>query len=279
MLTVREALANAGQRLAGAGVEGAAQEALWLMAHVLGTTAGAVRMRSGEPLGHADADAFAALVARRAEREPLQYIIGTEEFMGMNFRVNPAVLIPRFDTETLVRAAAAQLSGPVRVADIGTGSGAIAVGVAWLLPEARVVAVDISPEALAVARGNAEANAVANRIQFRTGDLLEPLTGETFDAILSNPPYIPEAEWQVLMPEVREYEPKGALTPGADDLLFYRRLAEGGPHLLKPGGLLAVEVGYNQAAAVAELFAGAGLQVTTHADTAGINRVVMGKRP
>ncbi|HWI60427.1 MAG TPA: peptide chain release factor N(5)-glutamine methyltransferase [Symbiobacteriaceae bacterium] len=279
MLTVREALANAAQRLTAAGVENAGQEALWLLAHALGTTAGAVRMRSSEPLGHEAAGLYAGLVDRRAAREPLQYIIGTEEFMGMNFRVTPAVLIPRFDTEILVRAATAQLTGPVRVADIGTGSGAIAVGLTRLLPEARVVAVDISPEALVVARENAVANTVADRIELRAGDLLEPLAGEVFDAILSNPPYIPEAEWQVLMPEVREYEPRGALTPGADDLLFYRRLAAGAPALLSPGGLLAVEVGYNQAKAVAELFARAGLTaVTIHADTAGINRVVLGRR-
>lgn len=278
MLTVREALAVAAQRLAVAGVENAGQEALWLLAHQLGTSAGGLRMQAGEPLDPGAAEAFFGLVARREAREPLQYIIGTEEFMGMSFRVTPAVLIPRFDTETLVRAAAAHLTGPVRVADIGTGSGAIAVGLARLLPEARVIAVDISPEALAVARENAVTNQAAGRVEFRLGDLLEPLAGETFDAILSNPPYIPEGEWQVLMPEVREYEPKGALTPGSDDLLFYRRLAAGSPRLLKSGGILAVEVGYNQAAAVAELFAAEGFQVTTYADTAGIDRVVVGKR-
>jgi release factor glutamine methyltransferase len=277
MMTVREALADAVRRLTRAGVEDAEREAVWLLAHTLGTSAGGVRMRSGQPLGDHDAAAFHGLVARRAAREPLQYILGTEEFMGMTFQVTPAVLIPRFDTETLVREVAARLSGAVRVADIGTGSGAIAVGLASLLPEARVVAVDISPEALSVARENARANGVADRVTFGLGDLVAPLAqDQPFDAIVSNPPYIDEAEWTELMPEVRQFEPKGALTPGPDGLLLYRRLAAEAPPMLRPGGFLAVEVGFRQAGAVAAIFRSAGLAVGVFPDTAGIDRVVMG---
>lgn len=279
MTTVREALADAARRLAGAGVDDAEREAVWMLAHVLGTSAGRVRLQAGEPL---DADAaadFTNLVGRRAEREPLQYILGTEEFMGMSLRVTPAVLIPRFDTETLVRQAATLLKGSVRVADIGAGSGAIAIGLATLLPEAEVVAVDISAEALIVARENALANGVGDRIDFRHGDLVSPLVGgEPFDAVLSNPPYIDEAEWAELMPEVRRFEPKGALTPGPDGLVLYRRLAAEAPPLLKPGGFLAVEVGYRQAVAVADLFRCAGLVVSVFPDTAGIDRVVVGHK-
>lgn len=279
MTTVKAALAEGARRLAEAGVDDAGQEAVWLLAHVLHTSAGSLRARSAEPLSTVDAAGFAVLVDRRAAREPLQYILGTEEFMGLEFAVTPAVLIPRLDTAVLVEAAVERLGhgGAARVADIGTGSGAIAVTVAIMLPEAAVVAVDISPEALAVARLNAERHGAAGRIDFRRGDLLAPLAGEQFDAILSNPPYIDEAEWEGLMPEVVCWEPKGALTPGPDGLVIYRRLAAEGPRLLKPGGFLAVEVGYQQAAAVAELFAASGMGTTVLRDTAGIERVVIGR--
>jgi release factor glutamine methyltransferase len=261
-------------------VEEAAREAAWLLAHAMGTSAGRLRLTPGEPVPPSQLAEFTEFVRRRAAREPIQYILGTEEFLGLSFRVTPAVLIPRLDTEVLVRLAADRLQshpGP-RVADIGTGSGAIAVGLASLLPRAAVVATDLSPEALAVARMNAAGNHVADRVTFRQGDLLEPLQGERFAAILSNPPYIDEAEWERLMPEVRTWEPKGALTPGPDGLALYRRLAAGAQAYLEPGGFLAVEVGYQQAAAVRDLFADAGYIAETHLDTAGVRRVVVGER-
>lgn len=288
MTTVRTALNAAAGRLAAAGVEDAAREASWLLAHAAGVSVGNLRARGDQALTAEVAAAFRTMVERRASREPIQYILGTQEFLGLTFRVTPDVLIPRLDTEVLVRAVAVRLarpagevhparrSAPVRAADIGTGSGAIAVGLATLLPGASVVAVDISSAALEVAKENAAANGVAERIAFRLGDLLEPLGEECFAAILSNPPYIPEAEWQCLMPEVRRWEPKGALTPGADGLSFYRRLAADAPAHLQPGGILAVEVGMGQAPAVADLFREAGFAVTKHRDTAGIERVVLG---
>jgi release factor glutamine methyltransferase len=190
------------------------------------------------------------------------------------------------DTEGLVEAAVAHLKAmrgapvgpgaPLRIADIGTGSGAIAIGVAHLVPGAQIVAVDLSPAALAVARANAERLIVTDQVEFRQGDLLAPLAGERFDAILSNPPYIPAVQMAGLDPEVREFEPHLALTPGGDGLECYRRLAVGAPALLKMGGLLAVEVGIGQASAVAALFARAGLDVSVHVDTGGIERVVCG---
>ncbi|MFZ5827421.1 MAG: peptide chain release factor N(5)-glutamine methyltransferase [Bacillota bacterium] len=279
MTTVRAALASAAEQLAAAGVADAEREAVWMLAHLLGCSAGALRLRASEHLGAEGAAAFAAMVARRARREPLQYILGSEEFLGLSFQVTPAVLIPRLDTETLVKQALAYLSGrgEVMVADIGTGSGAIAVAVAHLLPLARVVAVDLSPEALAVAQANAARNGVADRVEFREGDLLAPLGAERFDAILSNPPYIGEDEMAGLMPEVREWEPRLALSPGSDGLLAYRRLASEAPARLKPGGMLGVEVGAGQARAVASLFRQTGLvDVTLYHDTAGIERVVIG---
>lgn len=277
MTTVRAALADGAGRLSAAGIDDAATEAGWILAHVLGSSAGALRLQGDQPLRQSHANAFAGLIDRRAMREPIQYLLGTQEFMGLSLAVTPAVLIPRLDTETLVTAAVEHLSGSPLVADIGTGSGAIAIALAVHLPRASLVATDISEAALAVARGNADRHGVAGRIAFRQGDLLAPLEGAAYDAILVNPPYIDEAEWRELEPDVRDWEPRGALTPGPDGLEPYRRLAFGAPPLLKPGGFLAVEVGHRQAAAVSALFAAAGLQVTLFGDTAGIERVVMGR--
>lgn len=278
--SVREALAMATSRLAEAGVADAERETSWLMAHVLNCSVGTLRLRGHEPLDPALAGQFAALVDRRAAREPIQYILGTEEFLGMTFRVTPAVLIPRLDTETLVRNAAerlAGLAGPVRVADIGTGSGAIAVGVAALVPQARVVATDLSPEALAVAAQNAASNGVAERVEFRQGDLTGPLAGDRFQAILSNPPYIDEAEVSTLDPEVRAWEPRLALTPGPDGLSLYRRLIAEAPAFLLAGGFLGVEVGIGQARTVSGWMMSAGYRdVAVYQDSAGIERAVFG---
>ncbi|MFZ5813722.1 MAG: peptide chain release factor N(5)-glutamine methyltransferase [Bacillota bacterium] len=278
MTTVRAALRAAAGELTSAGVEEAEREAAWLLAHLLGCSVGELRLRSAWALAPEQLRSFEAMVARRARREPIQYILGTEEFLGLTFRVTPAVLIPRLDTETLVREAVARLAGrgPVRVADIGTGSGAIAVAVAHLLPEATVVAVDLSREALAVAAENARLNRVADRVEFRQGDLLTPLATERYDAILSNPPYVGEAELPGLMPEVRDWEPHLALTPGPDAYEIYRRLFAEAPARLKPGGLLGVEVGIRQAPVVAALLRQAGFgPVTVHRDTAGVERAVL----
>ncbi|HLO03908.1 MAG TPA: peptide chain release factor N(5)-glutamine methyltransferase [Symbiobacteriaceae bacterium] len=278
--------------LRAAGVEEAEREAGWLLAERLGCSVGTLRARRESSLDPVDWTVFEGWVQRRASREPIQYILGTQEFLGLEFRVTPAVLIPRLDTELLVEVAVAHLRATagelpdgyggavedLRVADIGTGSGAIAIGVAHLVETAQVVAVDLSPAALAVARANAERLEVADRVEFRQGDLLAPLSGERFAAILSNPPYIPANEMTGLDPEVREFEPHLALTPGGDGLEFYRRLAAGAPGLLRPRGLLAVEVGIGQPEAVSALFTAAGLAVSVHVDTGGIQRVVAGVR-
>lgn len=294
-VTVGEALARARAALAAAGVADAGREAAWLLGHVLGCSAGALLARRDEPLTPEAREAYEALVARRSAREPLQYILGTAEFLGLTFRVTPAVLIPRLDTAVLVEEAVARLrdwrarraaaggpaapAGELRVADIGTGSGAIAVAVAHLLPEAQVVAVDVSAAALAVAEENARRNGVAGRVRFRLGDLAAPLAeeGGRFAAILSNPPYIPEGDIPGLMPEVRDWEPRLALAGGQDGLAFFRRLAREAAPLLLPGGFLGVEVGIGQAPAVAALFREAGLvDVAVYRDTAGVERAVFG---
>jgi len=261
------------------GVTDSSREAAWLLSHVLECSVGAMRARSHQTLTLEQVRAFQTLVARRAQREPLQYITGFAEFMGLSFKVTPNVLIPRPDTETLVRAALDRLQGPVVVADIGTGSGAIAIAIARAIPEARVVAVDINPAALAVALHNAMALGVNDRIDFRVGDLLAPLAGERVDAILSNPPYIAEHEIATLMPEVKDWEPALALSPGPDGLLALRRLVDGASHLLNRGGLLGLEVGKGQANSVAGLLQAIGMVSTIYLDQAGIERALIGQLP
>lgn len=201
--------------------------------------------------------------------------------MGLRFSVTPDVLIPRPDTEILVEAALGRLeklSAP-RLLDIGVGSGAILLSLLAKLPEATGVAVDISPEALEVARRNAEALGVAQRVVFRCGDLYAPVAGETFDAVLSNPPYIPEADLAALAPEVRK-EPRGALAAGRDGLDFYRRLTARGAEFVRADGFLALEIGVFQAAAVAAL--AEGMQGFGKAevlkDYGGIERVVLARK-
>lgn len=278
MTTVRLVLNEATRLLTDRGVADAQREAGWLLAHALRVSAGVLWAQGELPVPEAVLAEFRHRLERRAGREPIQYILGTEEFMGMVFHVSPAVLIPRLDTETLVRASASILGCEARVADIGTGSGAIAIGLASLLPRATFVATDISGDALAVAARNAAENSVADRIQFRAGDMLSPLNGERFDAILSNPPYIEEVEVADLMPEVRDWEPREALTPGPDGLIMFRRLAAGAPALLKTGGFVGVEVGAGQADAVGALFEEAGYRVTIHTDSAGIERAVVARQ-
>lgn len=276
-MSIREALSQADKSLRAAGVTDAAREAVWLLSHVLGCSVGTLLAQTHQPLTPEQSQEFDSLVARRAGREPLQYITGTVEFMGMSFHVTPSVLIPRPDTETLVRTALQRLHGPALIADIGTGSGAIAIAVARALPESRVVAIDISAVALDIARQNARALGVEDRIEFRLGDLLAPLAGESFNAILSNPPYIAEDEVVELMPEVRDWEPSLALSPGPDGLSALRALVVGAPNLLKPGGFLGLEVGVGQAQVVARLLRAAGLDVVIYLDDAGIERSLIGQ--
>jgi len=213
----------------------------WLMAH------------GSDPFPPSDAIRFHEFIGRRLTGEPIQYILGEAEFYGLPFRVAPAVLIPRPETEHLVEKAlhaAASLSS-LRILDIGTGSGAIAVAVAHQLAQASVTAIDLSPEALAVAEENARRNGVP--IRFLQGDLFAPVSGEAFELILSNPPYIPTADRDTLSVEVREHEPSLALFAGEDGLGIYRRLIPAAYEHLVPGGFLLLEIGYGQGPAVGEL--------------------------
>ena len=261
------------------GIEGGRLDAELLLGDTLALDRVGLYLNYDRPLSAMELESFRAAVARRAKREPLQYIRAQAEFWSLPFTVSPAVLIPRSDTEVLVEEALKRIAGPGRILDVGTGSGAIAIAIAHERPEAKVEAVDLSPEALAVARGNAEANGVAERVTLSQGDLRQ-LQGAGYDLVVSNPPYIPSADLAALMPEVRQFEPLLALDGGADGLSAYRLLAVQARALLKPGGWLLLEVGINQAAAVTELLRAAGLvEIFTRADYAGVARVVGGQSP
>ena len=264
--------------LAERGVDGGRLDAELLLGEVLQLDRVGLYLNFDRPLTADELTRYRERVARRARREPLHYILGKAEFWSLPFRVGPEVLVPRADTEVLVEEALERIGKGARILDVGTGSGAIAVALAHERPEAAVVAVDISTEALAVAQENARANGVAGRIRFLPGDL-QALPGEEFDLVVSNPPYIPGGELADLMPEVRDFEPRLALDGGRDGLDSYRQLARQAPQLLRPEGWLLVEVGAGQAAAVQELLAAAGLgEIFCRDDYAGVPRVVGGRR-
>lgn len=248
-----------------------------LLAHVLGVDRLYLYVHFDQPLERQELARYREAVRRRARREPVAYITGEKEFMGLAFQVTPAVLIPRPETELVVETAVTLLAshpGPL-VADLGTGSGAIAVAVLKKLPAARAVAVDASPAALAVAQANARRHGVAQRLEFVAGDFLSPLAGRRFDALLTNPPYIASADMARLPPEVR-WEPAAALAGGQDGLDFYCRLAAEGTAYLTSGGYVVCEVGQGQAPAVVRLLRAAGLAVVdVRRDLAGIERVVI----
>lgn len=263
--------------LADKGVENPRLEAEWMLCEALSLDRVGLYLNFDKPLSESELAAYRGMVARRGRREPLQYILGSQEFMGLDFLVSPAVLIPRHDTEVLVSEGIQRGGGAGSILDIGAGSGCVAVAIARALPQAKVCAVDISEAALAVARSNAEKNGAP--VQFFQGSLLEPFAGRRFDMILSNPPYIPASELATLQQEVRGFEPLGALDGGTDGLDFYRAIVAGAPDHLNAGGWLLFEVGAGQAPEVLGLLKDGGLSADcfTALDPAGIERVVGGR--
>lgn len=261
------------------GVESPRLDAEVLLSHVLKKERIFLYVHFDQPLEAEELAAYKALIKQRVEHVPVAYLLGQKEFMGLNFKVTPATLIPRPDTEILVQAAVERLRGRENCsfADIGTGSGAICLSVLSFVPGSHAVTVDISPEARAVAEENAASLGMADRIEFFTGDLLEPIKDRKFTAILSNPPYIPEKDIEGLQAEVRCKEPYGALSGGEDGLDFYRRLCSEAPDLLEDEGFMAFEVGIGQAAVVAKLAEENPLIQRTEIlkDLAGIERVVL----
>ena len=265
------------------GIGEAKLSAEYLLAHVLREKRLQMYLRFDQPVQEEELTEFRALVRRRLNHEPVQYIVGSTEFYGLEFAVTPAVLIPRPDTEHLIDAIldfrkSGKIADDLRVLDIGTGSGAIAVALAVQLPGIRVTATDISADALTLAQENAARHSLTERIGFVSHDIFDGnMAGADapFDIVASNPPYIPQTEVEALQPEIRNFEPLIAATDGGDGLRFYRRIAERIDELLAPGGLLALEVGAGQAESVREILEQAGLRdIAVREDYSGIERVV-----
>lgn len=271
-MTGAEALRAALPRLQAAGVEGAARDLRLLLAHATGVSVDRLTLTLGEPLSDPAMDAFETAVAARAARQPVSQIIGGRLFWGRWFRVTPDVLDPRPETETLVAVA---LQGPFsRVLDLGTGSGAILLSLLADRPMATGVGTDLSQAALDVAAINAAALAVAARAGFVQSDWFAQVDGR-FDLVVSNPPYISESEMAGLSPEVRDWEPRLALTPGADGLDSYRCILGGILPVLTPTGRVLLETGPDQGPAVAQLCQSAGLhRIEVLRDLDGRDRVI-----
>jgi len=283
---LRDVIGQAAQILTRAGSESATLDAEVLLGHALAMTREQLIVMADSPLGAEPAERFQSLLARRLQREPVAYIIGGQEFWSLDFQVTRDVLIPRPETERLIEVAlllAAQMRSeqPLRVLDIGTGSGAIAVSIAKELPSARIYATDISPSALAIARRNATLNGVVERITFLCGDLFAALADHEaqFDLIVANPPYIRRAEIATLKPEVSQWEPSAALDGGADGLDFYRRIAAQAGQFVAPNGTIALEIGAGMGSEVTSILIQAGCfqDVKIVHDYAGRDRVAVAK--
>jgi release factor glutamine methyltransferase len=252
-----------------------------LLAHVLGIPRLNLYLQFDRPLTSDELSRFKALFKRRLAREPLQYILGETDFMGFRLRVTPDVLIPRPETELLAERAIEILKSreSADVLEVGAGSGNIALAIARFVPAARILSVDVSSAALAIARGNLEAHAVRT-VQLEAVDVFsDALDGRTFDMIVSNPPYVSLGEYRLLEPEVRDFEPRLATTDEADGLRVIRRLIQIAGSQLRPGGRLLLEVAYNQSGSVTDLLGRGGFtDIAWHDDFGGIPRVVCAGR-
>ena len=237
------------------GIENARLDAELILAHVLELKRLDLYLQFERPLSAAELDAIRPLVARRAKREPLQYILGQTDFHGLVLKCDRRALIPRPETEELVELLVERLGPkpPATACDLGTGTGAIALALAAAFPEVTVTAVDASPDALALAAENAAANGLAGSVSFVESDWFDALGGQTFDLIVSNPPYLTMAEWERAAPEVKDWEPQRALAAGADGLDDLRVILQDARNRLNPGGLLALETGIAQHETLAEL--------------------------
>ena len=280
-MTVGEALAEAAKRLAEAGIERPQSEARILLQAASGRGRGQIIAFPEHALSAAQAEVFGSQVKRRCAREPIARILGKREFWSMNFAVSPATLDPRPDSETLVAAVLARIPdrrAPLRILDLGTGTGCLLLALLSELPQAEGLGIDASRDAVATAAVNATALGFGARAQFRLGDWLRDISAQ-FDVIVSNPPYIESDAIDDLAPEVSRYDPRGALDGGADGLSAYRTLIPQAAQRLKREGLLALEVGAGQGAAVGALAANAGFTPLGSAqDLAGIERCLLFKR-
>ena len=268
--------------LTAAGIDNVRFEARLLLSHAAALPTESLIARGGDPAPPLVEERLRSLTARRVRREPMAYILGEREFWGLPFRVSPAVLVPRPDSETVIETALSLLADRARawrILDLGLGSGCLLLTLLKELPNARGVGLDVSREAIAVAQGNADALEVADRASLLHGDWREhdwtaPLGGP-FDLVVCNPPYIEAGAIDGLMAEVARYEPRLALDGGPDGLAAYRLIAAAGRHLVVPGGAVLVEMGEGQAIEIARIFESVGLRPAAPVkDLAGIDRVL-----
>lgn len=307
-MNIRELLRYATDILKNAKIEAPVLEAGVVLCHVLKCDRTYLYSHYDRELKENELEAINHMIKQRADNVPLQYLIGETEFMSLSFVVSPAVLIPRQDTEILVEKCIELVNelsiskqkivaggnlvnkgnrlntsveadkSKVCVLDMCTGSGCIAVSIAHYCPDSRVVACDVSQDALSIARVNSERNGVQNRLELRWGDLFEALAGEQqFDIIVSNPPYIETETMPKLQKEVINYEPSLALNGGQDGLDFYREITARAPSYLAPGGYLAFEIGYNQGTSVKNLMQQCFHDIVIYKDLSGNDRVVIGQ--
>jgi release factor glutamine methyltransferase len=275
-------LRDAAAALSAAGLDNVRFEARLLLGRAACLSVEELIARGNMPAPAATAIALRDLTARRVQREPMAYILGEREFWGLPFKVSPAVLVPRPDSETVIEAALALMVGrdrPWRIADLGVGSGCLLLTLLHEFPAARGVGLEASEPALAIAQGNAAALGVADRVELVLGDWRQPAwadrLGGPFDLVVSNPPYIEDGAIDALMPEVSRYEPRLALEGGPDGLAAYRAIAAQAPRLVTRGGRLLLEVGAGQATEIYRIFQSTGFTAEAPwKDLGGIDRVV-----
>jgi release factor glutamine methyltransferase len=284
-MTLQQAIQSATEVFAGDEHlrESARRDAESLILHATGLSRVALLSNPARELSAEELGRYREFIRRRGAHEPMQYITGTQEFYGFPFRVTPAVLIPRPETEHLVEAVLERVprDRTVHIVDVGTGSGAIAIALALHLPQADVFALDLSPAALEIAQENAGALNASDRVRFSISDLLDSLPAqrklEYWDAIVSNPPYVPASDAAQMHPQVRDYEPASALFAGRDGLDVYRGLIPQAREALKSGGLLALEIGFGQQGSISELLSG-WHEVSFVDDLQGIPRVALARK-
>ena len=284
--TVMEVLRESSVFLERKGFENPRLQAERLMAHVLQCERIDLYLRFEDSLDRKTRDVLKSLLLRRARQEPLQYILGTTEFMSLQFTVNSHVLIPRPETETLVETMINRMKhrGKIRLLDVGVGSGNISVSLAFYLPDALVVGVDVEEKILEVAADNARSNGVSDRIRLCSADVTQEIFHTAleapFDGVVSNPPYVSSAEWNTLPAEIRQFEPRIALCDEGSGLRFFRAIAPAMLPLLRCGGIIAFEVGDSQAGDVVDILTSTGYRaVETVQDLNGIKRVVTAIKP
>jgi len=280
MVSVQDLLAKATHLLGQVGVETPLLDAEVMLSEAMGVSRTHLLAHPDCHPSASDVRRFQRWLNKRVKRVPLAYVVGHKEFYGLDFEIRRGVLIPRPETELLVDRTIQVLKGarsPV-IAEIGVGSGAVAVACALSIRDARIYATDVSPVAVRMARLNAKRHGVSERVRVMQGDLFEPLANLAFDAVVSNPPYVPTSEIATLQPEIRNYEPREALDGGTDGMACLHRIILEARRYIKPGGFLILEVGNGQAGAIASLMKQHGyIAVQVNRDYAGVERVVNGR--